>query len=153
VIGELYRRRWELEKVYDEFKNKLNERKAWGSSLEAKTAQAHLIALTHNLLLVYEQELEKRHGVTNKAEDKRRARQTKEKARMCAKVGRPLSALVVAARQATQRSVKFIRWQRALPPAFGCGRHRRAPPQGPICDIIEDNYQHSCSKVLSEQPI
>jgi hypothetical protein len=144
VIAELYRRRWELEKVYDEFKNKLNERKAWGSSLVAKTAQAQLIALTHNLLLVYEQELERRHGVTNKAEDKRRARQTKEKARDVRQGGEVIVSPRCggAAGHPAQREVHPM--AAALPPASGCGRHRRAPPQGPICDIIDDNYQHSC---------
>ena len=50
VIVELYRRRWEAEKVFDEIKNKLNEKKAWATSLVAKETQAQLIAITHNLL-------------------------------------------------------------------------------------------------------
>ena len=33
LIVFLYRRRWDLEKVYDQFKNKLNEKKSWASSL------------------------------------------------------------------------------------------------------------------------
>ena len=32
IIVELYRRRWEAEKVFDEIKNKLGERKAWGTT-------------------------------------------------------------------------------------------------------------------------
>ncbi len=36
VIAELYRRRWEVEKVFDEIKNKLTEKKAWATSLVAK---------------------------------------------------------------------------------------------------------------------
>jgi hypothetical protein len=36
VIVELYRQRWAVEKVFDQFKNKLREKKAWASSLEAK---------------------------------------------------------------------------------------------------------------------
>jgi len=39
VLAELYRRRWEIEKVYDELKNKLGQKKAWGSSLVAKETQ------------------------------------------------------------------------------------------------------------------
>ena len=30
VIAELYRRRWDVEKVFDQIKNKLGEKKAWG---------------------------------------------------------------------------------------------------------------------------
>jgi len=52
VLAELYRRRWEIEKVFDEIKNKLSEKKAWGTSLVAKAAQGHLVALTHNRLLL-----------------------------------------------------------------------------------------------------
>ena len=50
VLVELYRRRWEIEKVFDELKNKLGERKSWSSDLQAKAAQGQLVALTHNLL-------------------------------------------------------------------------------------------------------
>lgn len=112
VLGELYRRRWEAEKVFDQIKNKLGEQKAWATSLTAKTAQAQLIALTHNLLLIYECQLETNHGVTNVAEDQRRADRSALAGRQCAKAGQPLSTLVLAARRATQRSVKFIRWLR-----------------------------------------
>ena len=112
MIVELYRRRWEAEKVFDEIKNKLEEKKAWASSLIAKETQAQLIAITHNLLLIYEQILEVEHALTNEAEDKRR-RQRKEAAEQaCAQAGQPLSSLVTEVRRTTQRSVKFIRWLR-----------------------------------------
>jgi hypothetical protein len=112
ILAELYRRRWEVEKVFDEVKNKLGQKKAWASSLAAKETQAQMIALTHNLLLRYEQELAQRHGVTNQAEDRRRARRIELAAQACAKMGTPLSLLVLLPRRATQRSVKFIRWIR-----------------------------------------
>ena len=78
----------------------------------AKEAQALFIALTHNLLVLYEQTLATEHGVTNVAEDERRAQRTATLARQCKAAGQPLSALVLRARQATQRSVKFLRWVR-----------------------------------------
>lgn len=112
VLVELYRRRWEAEKVFDEIKNKLGEKKAWASSLEAKQTQAQLITLTHNLLLLYEQDLEKRHRIQNEAEDRRREQRTQTATKACAKAGKPLSTLVSQARRTTQRSVKFIRWVR-----------------------------------------
>lgn len=112
VIAELYRRRWEVEKVFDEIKNKLGQQKAWGSSLVAKETQAQFIAITHNLLLSYEQTLEKDHGVTNQAEDQRRAQRMEAAVQTCRKNHQPLSSLVVQAQRATQRSVKFIRWVR-----------------------------------------
>ena len=54
IIMELYHRRWDVEKVFDELKNKLEEKKAWASSLEAKRVQAKLCAMTLNLLAVCE---------------------------------------------------------------------------------------------------
>jgi hypothetical protein len=112
IIAELYHRRWDIEKVFDEVKNKLRQKKAWGSSLAAKEAQAQMIAITHNLLLCYENELEERHGVTNEAEDRRRRQRVESAEQTCAKFGWPLPTLVLLPRKATQRSVKFIRWLR-----------------------------------------
>ena len=68
VIVELYRRRWEAEKVFDEIKNKLGEKKAWATSLTAKESQALRIAITHNLPVRYEAQLERQQGVINAAE-------------------------------------------------------------------------------------
>lgn len=112
VIVELYRRRWEAEKVFDEIKNKLGERKAWGTSQETRCAQARLVAITHNLLVLYEHHLEVERHVHNTSEDARRARRTALAEQQCLRSGRPLSTLVCGARRATQRSVKFIRWLR-----------------------------------------
>jgi hypothetical protein len=112
VIVELYRRRWEAEKTFDGIKNKLGEKKAWATSLVAKEAQAQFIAITHNLLLLYEQQLERQHGVTNQAEDERRKKRIQAAVAKCEKAGESLSTLVTQARRATQRSVKFVRWVR-----------------------------------------
>jgi hypothetical protein len=112
VLVELYRRRWNVEKVFDEIKNKLGEKKAWATSLVAKAVQGNLVAITHNLMLIYESRLEKNHGVTNTAEDERRGKRSTEFAKTAMRAGRPASTLLLIARRATQRSVKFVRWLR-----------------------------------------
>ena len=112
VIAELYRRRWDVEKVFDQIKNKLGEKKAWGTSLEAKATQGQLVALTHNLLLRYEARLEQEHGVNNAAEDQRRQERCRETKQAARRSGRPLTTLRTGLRRATQRSVKFLRWLR-----------------------------------------
>jgi hypothetical protein len=112
VIVELYRRRWDIEKVFDEIKNKLGEKKAWATSLVAKAVQGQLVAITHNLMLLYEGRLENDHGVTNTAEDERREKRAAEITKVAAAAGRPRSSLLLIARKATQRSVKFVRWLR-----------------------------------------
>ena len=112
VLAELYRRRWDVEKVFDELKNKLGEKKAWATSSAAKQTQAHLLTITHNLLLLYEQALEARHDVQNHAEDQRRRERRKEHQQIARSNGQLLSTLVTRALSATQRSVKFVRWLR-----------------------------------------
>lgn len=112
LIVELYRLRWEAEKVFDEIKNKLNEKKAWATSLVGKTAQAQFVAITHNLLLSYEQDLENNHGVVNHLENQRREKRIQKSVAICEDAGLLLSDLVKRARRATQRSVKFVRWIR-----------------------------------------
>lgn len=112
VIAELYRRRWDVEKVFDQIKNKLGEKKAWGTSLTAKATQGQLVALTHNLLLRYEARLEREHGVNNAAEDQRRQKRLQELKQAARQTGSPLTTLRTGLRRATQRSVKFLRWLR-----------------------------------------
>ncbi len=112
VLVELYRRRWEVEKVFDAIKNKLHEKKAWGTNLGSKQTQAQFVALTHNLLLIYESRLEKEHGVANVAEDQRRDARQQQLREYLQATGREISSLVICARRATQRSVKFLRWLR-----------------------------------------
>jgi len=112
VLVELYRRRWEAEKVFDQLKNKLGQKKAWATSLLAKQIQALMATITHNLLLVYEQALERRHGVTNTAEDDRREQRIEATIWNRPASRLSVAALVLEARRATERSVKFIRWLR-----------------------------------------
>jgi hypothetical protein len=112
VLAELYRRRWQLEKVFDEIKNKLNERKAWATSLTAKAIQANFVALAHNLLLLYERRLEKVHGLSNDGEDRRRDKRLATMQTQARSFGRVLPTLLLNACNASQRSVKFIRWLR-----------------------------------------
>lgn len=112
VAAELYRRRRDVEKTFDEIKNKLGQKKAWATSLVAKAVQGQMVAITHNLLLLYENRLESHHGVVNTAEDRRREQRTARFLDFAAAAGRPVSSLLLIARRATQRSVKFVRWLR-----------------------------------------
>ena len=114
LVAKLYLMRWDLEKVFDEFKNKLLEKKSWASSATAKCMQAVFLCLTHNLMVLQEHALREEHGIVNEAEDRRRAKRlTKEKAAV-KKAGRVLTALKEALQRCTQRSVKFVRWLRSF---------------------------------------
>lgn len=42
-MGLLYKRRWDIEKVFDETENRFQENEAWASSATAKRIQGQLI--------------------------------------------------------------------------------------------------------------
>ena len=112
VIAHLCRLRWEIEKTFDELKNKPGETKAWASSANAKTMQAQFPCMEHNLMLRCETELECSHGVRNKAELARRAKRLDKERERLAKIPALLPMLVRSFQRLTVRSVKFIRWLR-----------------------------------------
>lgn len=112
VIAHLYRLRWEIEKTFDELKNKLGETKAWASSANAKAMQAHFLCLAHNLMILCEAELARVHGVRNEAEFTRRAHRLAKEEKRLAKENLILPMLVRTLQRLTVRSVKFIRWLR-----------------------------------------
>ncbi len=59
--------RWDIEKVFDDFKNKLDETKAWSKSLTGKCMQAQFIVLAYNLLLRMRQHIEESEGLKEEA--------------------------------------------------------------------------------------
>jgi len=112
VLAHLYRLRWDIEKTFDELKNKVGETKAWASSATAKGMQANFLCLGHNLMLLCETELEQVHGVRNEAELARRAKRLEKEGERLGKEGAVVPVLVLAFQRLTQRSVKFVRWLR-----------------------------------------
>ena len=71
VIAELYRRRWQIEKVFDNTKNDLKELQGWGKSRESLKVQMHAIAATYNLIRLFHE--------MNIVENKDGAHQSQEK--------------------------------------------------------------------------
>jgi hypothetical protein len=86
--------RWEIEKTFDELKNKLGETKASASSATAKAMQAHFLCLAHNLMILCEAELARVHGVRNEAEITRRAHRLEKEEKRLAKENLVLPLLV-----------------------------------------------------------
>jgi len=111
IVALLYKSRWDVEKVFDEFKNKLGETKSWASTPNAKTCQARLLCLTHNLMTLMEEQIFRETGIRNEAETKRKAQTLAKRDEDCKSKGcRGLSDLQKAIQRLTQRTVKFIRW-------------------------------------------
>lgn len=102
----IYKQRWDIEKVFDELKTKLVEKKAWGGSATAKSTQAQFLCLAHNLMMLLEQALIESEGIDNTKERKRKVAR-KEKAE---KAG--ATFVGTALQRFTVRALKFIRWLR-----------------------------------------
>ena len=109
VLAQLYRMRWNIEKSFDEIKNKLGETKAWATSATAKSMQAQFICLSVNLLRLLEHELAKQ-GISNQPEHQRRAARLKQAAQIAANAGTVLPKALRLTQQTTQHCVKLIRW-------------------------------------------
>jgi ABC-type Zn uptake system ZnuABC Zn-binding protein ZnuA len=101
-----------FEKIFDEVKNKLSEKKSWATSETAKTMQAQFICLAHNLMLIFEKIL-KQIGIENVKENhRRRARLIKTLKTKSSSEKRKLPKFLTMPKYATQRPLKFIRWLR-----------------------------------------
>ncbi len=109
VLAQLYRMRWQIEKSFDEVKNKLGEKKAWATSAAAKSMQAQFICMSVNLLQLLEHELDAQ-GICNAPETKRRARRLEQATATAAKAGKMLPKTLRLMQKITQHSVKLIRW-------------------------------------------
>ena len=113
LLALLYKRRWDIEKVFDETENRYEEAQAWATSATAKRLQAQLICITHNLCLLMESLLETEEQLRNELEIQRRAKRTaKMKEEMAAK-GQKLPFVYWAIDRLTQRGAKLIRWIRS----------------------------------------
>jgi len=112
LVALLYKLRWNVEKVFDCLKNKLNEQQAWATSDTAKSAQAQLICVLHNLIQILEEKL-RLEGIENVAEIARRKKTLERMQAMAAAAGRKIPACVVVLQRLTQCSVKLLRWLRS----------------------------------------
>ena len=112
LIAFLYKVRWDIEKIFDQIKNKLIEQKAWAKSASAKIQQAHFITLAHNLMVQLNHELETEEAIVDE-KSKRKATQRRAKEIKKAQTnGERVNSLVLAWQRVTQRCFQFIRWLR-----------------------------------------
>jgi len=111
LLALLYKTRWEIEKVFDETKTKLAEKKSWATTATAKQMQAHFVAIVHNLLLLLG-DWHQQQGVENTAELQRRQKRVEQQERELQRTGRTLPLLYTLLQRFTQATFKLIRWLR-----------------------------------------
>jgi hypothetical protein len=112
LITEIYRQRWDIERLFDETKTKLGEHKAWASSATAKKAQALFLCMAHNLMVHLEGKVASEQGVRNEVEAKRREKRMEAKIKLAREANREVPSMWEQPQRPTQRCVKFIRWLR-----------------------------------------
>ena len=114
VIVALYKERWDIEKVYDEVKNKFSEKKSWATTKTAKCMQAEFICIHHNQMLLLERQLEDEHDVKNTKEEARREKRLRTQKKVCQALGEHsiMPTLMATARKISQRTLPFMRWLR-----------------------------------------
>ena len=112
LLAFIYKLRWDIEKAFDEKKNKLGVVKAWATSPEAKCQQAHFVCLAHNLMLMLERLIAATEGIRDEKVEVKRAARLALAGRVAAAAGRRPNPLVAGCARATERSLQFIRWLR-----------------------------------------
>lgn len=112
LLAYIYKKRWDIEKIFDEMKNKLDEKKAWSKHPVAKCQQAQFQCLCHNLMMILERTLEREHGVEDKKVKHKAKARIEEEIHQARQAGRLENPLTTKVHRATQRSLQFIRWLR-----------------------------------------
>lgn len=114
ALNQCRRLRWNIEKVFDQQEQKLDERKAWTAGETGKRIQALAICIAHNLLKLISAKLKSEEGIEDgkliHAWHKELVKRT-DRARAA---GRTLpEKLYQALYRPTELSLQFIRWLRS----------------------------------------
>lgn len=111
LIAWLYLLRWKIEKLYDTFKNKLHQTKAWANSTAAAAIRPLLISMTYNLLLWLEHRLHSDFGIADKKVARKfdaHLKQRRKAALAADRTVHPLHVMTLSQRMA-QMTAQFIR--------------------------------------------
>jgi hypothetical protein len=112
IIALLFRLRWDIEKSFDEFENKLAEKKAWATSKTAKTIQSHFTALAYNLLLLALNDLENQHQLRDTKVEEKYERWMERRQAVAEQLARTVNSLVQSVRRISEHSLQILRWLR-----------------------------------------
>ncbi len=113
LVAYLFKSRWSVEKVYDVFKNKLAETKAWATSETAKTMQAKFICLAYNLSLMMNKTIEIEENTKYNYDLERKTNELKKRQAELDLKGESYSSTWALCLRVTQLPQKFYRWLRA----------------------------------------
>lgn len=112
LICFMYKMRWIIEKIFDQFKNSFYEQKAWAKSDIAKSIQANFICLTHNLISILQDVLEEEEGCTEEKILRRRDMEIGKLQEKCKKQNIAINPMLLEVRRPPQVTKQLIRWLR-----------------------------------------
>ena len=108
LLAWVYKCRWDIEKNYDTFKNKLGQTQAWGKSQESKNMQARFVCLAHNLMVLLDAKI----GIEDDKETERAGKRWEAAAALAHRRDATFAPQYRNPRKRTQIAAKFIRWLR-----------------------------------------
>ena len=118
VVAYLYKRRWGIEKVFNTFKHKFFETRAWAAAEIAKSVQAIFLCMAHNLMTIFNKtlvdECAKECEVDmNRTHRKRKKKRVDDSEKRCKENSRLPSSLILKVGRLAELPVVLIRWLRA----------------------------------------
>jgi len=109
-ICYMYKMRWNIEKVFDTFKNTFYEQKAWAKTEIAKSAQGTFITLIHNLIMIIQNILETEENCTEEKIIKGRLKEIKKLETKCKKEKIAINPMLLELQKSPQVTKQFTRW-------------------------------------------
>ena len=109
LIAWLYLLRWRIEKLFDTAKNKFQETKAWAAGRIARQVQAHFLALTHNLLVLFRGLLQNEFGLREEKPVRKREDGLRRRGERASEKNRVIHPLHFQMTKIVQLTVQFIR--------------------------------------------
>lgn len=127
LIAWLYLLRWKIEKLYDTFKNRLHQTKAWANSPSAAAIRPLLIGMSYNLLVWLQHRLRFDFGIADDKVARKFDTYLAERAHLAEAQSRRVHPLhfTTLPRRLAQISAQFIR----------CVRNLLFAP-GPLADLL-----------------
>ena len=110
VIAQLYRLRWDIEKLFDVCENLLAEKRAWGAGPVPAQVQNEFLVLTHNLMLALSGRLESEEGIRDEKVEIKYEAALKQRETAAQQKGKEVSPWVRILRRITRWSSQFTRW-------------------------------------------
>jgi hypothetical protein len=110
VIAQLYRLRWDIEKLFDVCENLLGEKRAWGAGPVPAQVQNEFLVLAHNLMLALSGRLESEEGIRDEKVEIKYEAALKQRQTAAQQKGKEVSPWVRILRRITRWSSQFTRW-------------------------------------------